>query len=74
MDGINERNHKNSFVHAELHREDQKRKGTFLEGISAKRKYSAQLGERLTGFQTTQNRKKGSAVAEMVDFLNDILG
>jgi hypothetical protein len=30
-DGINERNHANSFVHAELHQEDRKRRNTPLE-------------------------------------------
>ena len=30
-DGINERNHKGSFVHAELHEENRERKGTPLE-------------------------------------------
>lgn len=31
VDGINERNHQNSFVHAEWHEENQERKGTSLE-------------------------------------------
>ena len=30
-EGINERNHKDSFLHAELHEENRKRKGTPLE-------------------------------------------
>ena len=30
-EGINERNHKGSFLHAELHEENRKRKGTPLE-------------------------------------------
>lgn len=31
VEGINERNHKGSFVHAELHKENRRRKGTPLE-------------------------------------------
>ena len=31
VDGINERNHQGSFVHAELHDENRRRKGTALE-------------------------------------------
>jgi len=30
-EGINERNHKGSFVHAELHEENRERRGTLLE-------------------------------------------
>lgn len=33
VDGINESNHKNSFVHAELHHENKKRAGSSLEGV-----------------------------------------
>ena len=35
VEGINETNHKGSFVHAELHAENRKRKGTRLEVESA---------------------------------------
>ena len=31
VEGINEENHRNSFVHAELHAENRKRRGTNLE-------------------------------------------
>ena len=31
VDGINERNHYNSFLHAELHDENRERKGSMLE-------------------------------------------
>lgn len=73
-DGINEQNHKNSFVHTELHQENRKRKGTFLEGIPAAWKNSAQLGERLTGYPSSKNRKKGNILVDMTNLLNDILG
>jgi hypothetical protein len=36
--GLNERNHANSFVHAELHQEDRKRRNTPLETVERPRK------------------------------------
>ena len=73
-DGINEQNHKNSFVHAELHQENRKRKGTFLEGIPAALKSGAQLGERLTGHPLSKSAKKSNILPDITDLLNDILG
>ena len=72
IDGINEATHQNSFVHAELHRENQKRKGSLLEGISAALTNSG-WGERLPGPQVLKYGAGGSAMPKIMDFLNDIL-
>lgn len=48
-DGINERNHKGSFVHAELHEENRERKGTLLE----------QSVKRVARMTTGQSREEG---------------
>jgi len=37
QNGINERNHKNSFLHAEFHEENRERKGSFLEGAKERK-------------------------------------
>lgn len=74
VEGINEQNHKNSFVHAELHQENRKRKGTFLEGVTSTLKISPQMGDRLAGHQLAKKRTAGSAMFEVTDFLNDFLG
>ena len=42
VEGINEVNHKGSFVHAELHEENRERKGTFLE-VEAPKKRSKKM-------------------------------
>ena len=70
--GINENNHRNSFVHAELHEEDRKRKGTALVGVGRSLKNSAQLGSRLSGYRP--QRKNGDVLTGMADLLNDLLG
>lgn len=74
VEGINEQNHENSFVHAELHQENRKRKGTFLEGVTSTLKISPQMGDRLAGYQPAKKRTAGSAMFEVTDFLNDLLG
>ena len=36
-DGLNEKNHKKSFLHTEFHEENKERKGSFLEGAAKKK-------------------------------------
>ena len=55
VDGINEANHKGSFVHAELHEENRERRGSALvkpKKSSAVRETAVRSG------QAAQNRKK----------------
>ena len=71
VDGINEENHRNSFVHAELHKESRERKGSLLEGVGQSLKNSTQLGTRLTGYKP--QKKSGDLLTGMADLLNDFL-
>ena len=73
VEGINEQNHKNSFVHAELHQENRTRSGSLLEGFSSALKSSPQLGNRLTERQPPKKRPRNVSF-DVADFLNDLLG
>lgn len=74
VEGINEQNHKNSFVHAELHRENRMRKGSLLESVSSVLKSSPQFGNRLSERQLPRKRSSGNATFDVTDFLSDLLG
>ena len=74
VEGINEQNHKNSFVHAELHQENRMRKGSLLEDVSSVLKSSPQLGSRLSERQLPRKRSSRKATFDVTDFLNDLLG
>lgn len=68
-EGINERNHANSFVHAELHAENGARRGTFLEGGPTKRS-GPQRGKSLrSGISSA-----GRTLNEAADLLDGLLG
>lgn len=69
VDGINEQNHKNSFVHAELHGENRKRRGTHLEaGVSRKLIYSKGDRHIYEKAQSTAGRKGSAGVIGWIVF------
>ncbi|MDY5613222.1 hypothetical protein [Dysosmobacter sp.] len=55
VEGINEENHRNSFVHAELHAENRKRRGTDLEAEEILRR-----GTRPTFRQPARQSRQGA--------------
>lgn len=74
VDGINERNHKNSFVHAELHEEKRKRKGSLLESVGSAMRNANTSGVRLTGQKPRGTHSSGDVFSEVADLLSDIFG
>jgi|GEM_PF-5320500 len=75
VDGINERNHQGSFVHAELHDENRRRKGTALEqNILSKNLKKVQLKSPLVKGQNRGNNfsEFGNLLgAALKDFLSE---
>lgn len=73
QDGINEQNHKNSFVHRELHAESRKRKGSVLEGISTAARH--RVGKNVPRTSLKRGMTTGialGALGEALDFVCDI--
>lgn len=68
VDGLNERNHRHSFVHAELHAENGERKGTALEGRSTKQPARPPRPRETGGTQAAQ------ALNELSDLLDGLVG
>lgn len=60
VDGINERNHKNSFVHEELHEENRERRAVGLsKGVKRVMRTSARPGQPVYQKQTKKAVKNG---------------
>lgn len=79
VDGLNEQNHVNSFVHEEMHAENRERKGTALEAGKPRRSHGAQPSRRVTPVRqirpnlagaASQNRR--SAMDELEEALKDV--
>lgn len=62
VEGINEENHRDSFVHAELHAENRKRRGTDLEAEEMLRRRSRTVPHQPAG-QSRQKAGKKNPVA-----------
>lgn len=70
VEGISEKNHRNSFVHAEFHDENRDRKGTALDRtIKSSVLKKAQMNSPLVKIKSS-----GKSAAEWGDFLGDFIG
>ena len=70
VDGINETNHTNSFVHAELHGENRERRGSDLERT---RKSSALKKAELKS-PLAKLHQQGTSLSDLGNMLGDMLG
>lgn len=68
VEGINEENHRNSFVHAELHEENRKRRGTSLEAELPSRRGSASSRQTTRKAQSRQGKKNPVSVIVWIIF------
>lgn len=68
VEGINEENHRNSFVHAELHEENRKRRGTSLEAELPSRRGSASSRQTVRKAQSRQGKKNPVSVIVWIIF------
>ena len=69
VDGLNENNHENSFVHRELHTENRKRKGTDLEQPVKPQQRPAQPKIRTAAPQRMPERKAAKKPGAIVGFV-----
>ena len=70
VDGINETNHTNSFVHAELHGENRERRGSDLERT---RKTPALKKAELKS-PLAKLHQQGTSLSDLGNMLGDMLG
>lgn len=70
VEGINERNHGDSFAHAEFHNENRKRKGSDLERtVRSSVLKKAQMSSPLVKIKSS-----GNSVSDLGDLLGDFIG
>lgn len=70
-DGINEQNHEKTFVHREYHGENQKRRGSVLEGGNRERELRAASR---SAYQNIRSKipKRGSATGAALDIFSEV--
>lgn len=70
VDGINERNHENSFVHAELHGENRERRGSALERAEK----SSILKRAELKSPLAKLHQQGASLTDLSNMLGDVIG